>query len=192
MSDIGLVRISCNQGDLNEWNGLWGWRTVSVTSLVSAWNWSTQATHHCSNLSQTQRLVLLVTHLPVRLLGPSPLQCESNRIQNRFEPILINPDQSGLGHFYTSLSLLETIDFFALFITISMWWRSLTRSVRVEMMDCAQLVALFYWLQYRLVKRLQREMLQRVWEEERAKRSRTQRKCYWQYACTGFFTWIRC
>ena len=44
-------------------------------------------------------------------LGPSPLQCESNRIQNRFEPIRINPDQSGLGRFYTSLSLIETTPF---------------------------------------------------------------------------------
>ena len=40
--------------------------------------------------------------------GPSTLQCESNRIQIRFELIWVNPDQSGLGRFSTSLSLLET------------------------------------------------------------------------------------
>ena len=40
--------------------------------------------------------------------GPSTLQCESNQIQILFELIWINPDRSGLGHFSTSLSLLET------------------------------------------------------------------------------------
>ena len=40
--------------------------------------------------------------------GPSSLQYESNRIHVRFELIRNNPDQFGLGGFYTSLSLLET------------------------------------------------------------------------------------
>ena len=55
---------------------------------------------------------------------------------------------------------------------------SLAHTVRVEMMDCAQPLALFYWLQYRFPKRLKRETLQRAREAERAKRSRTRRKRY--------------
>ena len=43
--------------------------------------------------------------------GPSTLQCESNRFQIRFEPIRINPDQSGLGRFSTSLFVLEINQF---------------------------------------------------------------------------------
>ena len=42
-----------------------------------------------------------------------------------------------------------------------------TPSAHVEMMDCAELLALFYWLQYRFVERLKREIMQRVREEER-------------------------
>ena len=43
----------------------------------------------------------------------------------------------------------------------------LAPSVCVETMDCAQLLSLFYWLQYRFIKRLKRETLQRVREEEK-------------------------
>ena len=78
-----------------------------------------------------------------------------------------------------------------LFIDIDTRLTHHTFSVRVVMMECAELLALFYWLQYRFVcvrncvERLKRETMQRV-------RSRTQRKPYQVFApnckqCTGFF-----
>ena len=75
---------------------------------------------------------------------------------------------------------------------ISTWRTRLTPSVRVEMMDCVQILALFYWLQYCFVKWLKRETMQRVREEKRTKRSRTRRKHYRQYARTGYSAWIHC
>ena len=41
-------------------------------------------------------------------------------------------------------------------------------------MDCAQLLALFYWLQYRFGKWLKKETMQRVGEDERAERKKEQ------------------
>ena len=117
-------------------------------------------------------------------LGPSTLQYESNRIQIRLEPIRINPAT-------LDFPCSKQIDFVTLFIDIGTWRMRLTRSVRVETMHCAQLLALFHWLQYRFAKRLKRETLQRVQEKEKAKRSRTRRKRYRRYAHTGYSAWIR-
>ena len=59
--------------------------------------------------------------------------------------------------FYTSLSCLKQIDFVTSFINIGTWPTCLTTSARVETMDCAQFLVLFYWLQYRSIERLKRE-----------------------------------
>ena len=61
-----------------------------------------------------------------------------------------------------------------LFIDISTWRKRLTPSTRVETMDCAQLLVLFYWLRYRFGKWLKKETMQRVGEDERAERKKEQ------------------
>ena len=55
-----------------------------------------------------------------------------------------------------------------LFINIGMWQTRLNCSVRVETMDCAQLLALFYWLQYRLIEKLKGDTMRKVWKKQRA------------------------
>ena len=42
-----------------------------------------------------------------------------------------------------------------------------TPSVYVVMTDCAELLALFYWLPSRFIKRLKRETMQRVFERKK-------------------------
>ena len=52
-----------------------------------------------------------------------------------------------------------------------MWQACLTPIVCVGVMDFAQLLLLFYWLQYRFIKRFTTETMQRVWVEEGAKQT---------------------
>ena len=63
--------------------------------------------------------------------------------------------------FYTSIFLLETKWFVTLFIDIGMWRTCHTTTVCVETINCAQLLALFYWLQYCFVEGLKRETMQK-------------------------------
>ena len=119
-------------------------------------------------------------------IGSSPLQCESNRILNQFEAIWINPDQSGLGRFYTSLSLLEANRF----RDITHRYRHLMntphpfvwkRWILHNFWRCStaySIVSSEGWIG-RCCKEFERK-------KEQNELSRTRRKPYRRYACAGY------